>query len=94
MHSQKLNYNYLVTDMRDPFRFRYDSKNMPAHWLYKLIEKPMVNQSYKILTTSPECATYYKNLYLNFPKQNIHVIYNGFSEKFHRSLPAPPVNKK
>jgi glycosyltransferase involved in cell wall biosynthesis len=84
----------LVVDLRDPFRFRYDGINMPTHWLYKFIEKSMVNQASKILTTTPECAQYYKDLYPNFPKQNFHIIHNGYSQEFHQTIKKIPNTKQ
>ena len=76
----------LVVDLRDPFRFRYDSQNMPTHWLFRYIERKMVSQAAKILTTTQECARYYQKLYPNFPAENFHVVPNGFAHEFHQTL--------
>jgi glycosyltransferase involved in cell wall biosynthesis len=84
----------LALDLRDPFRFRYDPKNMPVHWLYRWLEKKAIKQSYKLITTTQACATYYQKLYPNFPKKDIIVIQNGFAKEFHQQLPINILKKK
>ncbi len=76
----------LILDLRDPFRFRYDPKNVPVHWLYKKIEKFVVKQANTLITTTPECATLYKKLYPELSKIKTLTIPNGFSKEFHQSL--------
>ncbi|KGJ96787.1 glycosyltransferase [Colwellia psychrerythraea] len=77
----------LVLDLRDPFRFRYDPENMPMHWLYRLLEKHVIKQTKYLLTTTQACATFYQNLYPNFPSTNVHVVHNGYAHEFHQELP-------
>jgi hypothetical protein len=70
----------LVLDLRDPFRFRYDPKNVPAHFLFKYLESSLFRNAEKIVTTSEECAQYYSDLYPNIDNTNFVTVKNGYDE--------------
>lgn len=76
----------LILDLRDPFRFRYDPENVPAHWLYKLIEKFVVKQASVLITTTHEGKELYKKLYPDLNKVHTFTVPNGFSKEFHQSI--------
>lgn len=83
----------LILDLRDPFRFRYDPDNVPAHWLYKLLERFVIKQTKILITTTNECAALYKALYPRLNKAKVFTIPNGFSADFHHSI-RNSLNKK
>lgn len=71
----------LIVDLRDPFRFRYDPGNVPAHFLYKFIESKIIEKAHKVITTTNECSSYYSKLYPHIePSKFIHIA-NGFDEE-------------
>lgn len=82
----------LVVDLRDPFRFRYDPTNMPAHAVYKWLEQFTFKQTSQLITTTPECAKFYQKLYPALDNKKTHVIYNGFASEFHENL--QPLHQK
>ncbi len=84
----------LILDLRDPFRFRYDPNNVPAHWLYKLLERFVIKQTKILITTTNECAALYKALYPELNKAKTFTIPNGFSADFHRSIRNSLIRKK
>lgn len=83
----------LILDLRDPFRFRYDPDNVPAHWLYKLLERFVIKQTKILITTTNECTALYKALYPRLNKAKVFTIPNGFSADFHHSI-RNSLNKK
>jgi len=82
----KITKSPLILDLRDPFRFRYDPHNMPAHWLYRWLEKKAIRQAKFLLTTTQACADYYQKIYPEFPNENIHVVHNGYAQEFHQTI--------
>lgn len=90
----KITRKPLILDLRDPFRFRYDPHNMPAHWLYRWLEKKAMRQAKHLLTTTHACADYYQKLYPEFPNKNIHVVHNGYAQEFHQTLDKSISHKK
>jgi len=50
----------LVSDFRDPFRYQYDPKNVPCHFLYRWIEKYALNQTTILSATTKECLSFYE----------------------------------
>jgi len=77
----KLTNKKLILELRDPFRYRYDGKNMPCHWLYRWIERASINSAHKVITTTTECANLYSKDYKH--KEPIACFKNGFVPEIH-----------
>lgn len=83
----------LIVDLRDPFRFRYDPENVPAHFLFKYLESSLIRRAEKVITTTKECGEYYSELYSEIDKSKFLNVGNGFDEESFIAL-KPVRNRK
>lgn len=84
----------LIVDLRDPFRFRYDPENVPAHFLFQWIERLLLTKAERVITTTKECAHYYSQLYPQIdPSRFVHIA-NGFDEDIFATLPSGSIKKE
>ena len=84
----------LIVDLRDPFRFRYDPKNVPAHFLHEFIERSLLKKAHKIITTTRECCKYYADLYPDIDRNKFIHIANGFDQELFSPSDSVPINPR
>lgn len=90
----KLTKKKLIVELRDPFRYRYDGKNVPSHWLYRWIEKISINNAHAVITTTKECLTLYKQWFPSLNEKPTACFKNGFIPIIHTQIKVDIIPSK